>query len=78
MERFREYLMKNVVPATYVLKTPWHKFRQLILGGGENQGALTVICNLNGVDIKEKMVQPPVGAAEEESAAEEIEDSEFE
>jgi hypothetical protein len=43
----------------------------------KNQGALTVICNLNGVDIKEKMVQPPVGAAEEESA-EEIEDTEFE
>jgi hypothetical protein len=39
---------------------------------------LTVICNFNGVDIKEKMVQPLVGAAEEESAAEEIEDTEFE
>ena len=51
---------------------------------------MTVICNLSGVDIKEKTVQPPVaaeeelaeemvdaGAAEEESA-EETEDEEFE
>jgi len=60
-------------------------------GEAKNQGALTVICNLNGVDINEKTVQPPVGVAEEESAeetedagvaeeesAEETEDAEFE
>jgi hypothetical protein len=29
-------------------------------GEAKNQGALTVICNLNGVDINEKTVQPPV------------------
>jgi hypothetical protein len=59
-------------------------------GETKNQGALTVICNLNGVEIKETAVQPPVGVAEEGSAeetedagveegsAEETEDAEFE
>jgi hypothetical protein len=43
-------------------------------GEAKNQGALTVICNLNGVEINEKTEQPPVGAAEEE-LAEEMEDA---
>ncbi|MFZ0344589.1 MAG: hypothetical protein WAM27_06450 [Nitrososphaeraceae archaeon] len=43
-------------------------------GEAKNQGAQTIICNLNGVDINEKTVQPPVGVAEEESA-EETEDA---
>jgi hypothetical protein len=59
-------------------------------GEAKNQGALTVICNLNGVDINEKTVQPPVEVAEdgsaeetddagaEEESAEETEDAEFE
>jgi hypothetical protein len=60
-------------------------------GEAKNQGALTVICNLNGVEINEKTVQPPVEVAEEESteetedagaaeeeSTEETEDAEFE
>jgi hypothetical protein len=60
-------------------------------GEAKNQGTLTVICNLNGVDINEKTIQPPVEVAEEESAedtedagmaeeesAEDTEDAEFE